>query len=163
MFGANIRCIVPQIAMSAGTMIACSSQRIVMTKHSNLGPIDPHLDGLPAAGVLREFKQACDEVTDDPSKTKIWQSIIGQYPPTFLGQCKNAIDWSSTFVRNELRTVMFAGRPDASKRANKAVAFLSSDTINKTHSRHLHYDDLKDRLTVDLLEDSTDPDFRISY
>ena len=47
MFGSNIRAIVPQIAMSAGTMIACSCQEILMGTHSNLGPIDPHLRGIP--------------------------------------------------------------------------------------------------------------------
>ena len=36
MFGKNIRAIVPQIAMSAGAMIACSSRQIMMGKHSNL-------------------------------------------------------------------------------------------------------------------------------
>lgn len=45
MFDDDIIAIVPQIAMSAGTMIACSCRKILMTKHSNLGPIDPHLRG----------------------------------------------------------------------------------------------------------------------
>ena len=34
-FDKNIRAIVPQIAMSAGTMIACSCKEILMAKHSN--------------------------------------------------------------------------------------------------------------------------------
>src|SRR5207249_4402223 len=55
MFGRDIRAIVPQIAMSAGTMLACSCKEIWMGKHSNLGPIDPHVNGIPAYGVLREF------------------------------------------------------------------------------------------------------------
>jgi ClpP class serine protease len=41
MFGRDIRAIVPQIAMSGGTMIALACREIVMGKHSNLGPIDP--------------------------------------------------------------------------------------------------------------------------
>jgi ClpP class serine protease len=45
MFGDDIRAIVPQIAMSAGTMIACSCREILMARHANLGPIDPHLRG----------------------------------------------------------------------------------------------------------------------
>jgi ClpP class serine protease len=45
MFKNDIRAIVPQISMSAGTMIACSCRRILMTEHSNLGPIDPQLRG----------------------------------------------------------------------------------------------------------------------
>jgi hypothetical protein len=54
----NIRAIVPQIAMSAGTMIACSCREIVMGKHSSLGPVDPAFNGIPAIGVLEEIKKA---------------------------------------------------------------------------------------------------------
>ena len=46
-FGKNIRAIVPQLAMSAGTMIALSCRSIVMGKQSNLGPIDPQFNGCP--------------------------------------------------------------------------------------------------------------------
>lgn len=56
MFGKDIRAIIPQIAMSAGTMIACSCREIIMGKQSNLGPIDPQFNGIPAHGVLEEFK-----------------------------------------------------------------------------------------------------------
>lgn len=38
-FDGNIRCFVPQMAMSAGTMIACSSKEIWMGKQSSLGPV----------------------------------------------------------------------------------------------------------------------------
>ncbi len=37
----NVRVIVPHLAMSAATMLACSANRILMGKHSYLGPIDP--------------------------------------------------------------------------------------------------------------------------
>ena len=40
-FDSDIRIIVPHMAMSAGTMIACCGKEIVMGKHSSLGPIDP--------------------------------------------------------------------------------------------------------------------------
>src|SRR5439155_11818059 len=48
MFGTNIRALIPQLALSAGTMIACASKEIVMGKESSIGPIDPQLAGLPA-------------------------------------------------------------------------------------------------------------------
>jgi ClpP class serine protease len=72
MFGNNIRAIVPQIAMSAGTMIACSCRSILMGKHSNLGPIDPQLNGIPAAGVIEEFQTAYNEIRADPQKVAVW-------------------------------------------------------------------------------------------
>ena len=40
-FGTDIRAVIPQIAMSAGTTIACACKEIVMGKHSSLWPIDP--------------------------------------------------------------------------------------------------------------------------
>jgi ClpP class serine protease len=53
-FGTNIRAIVPQIAMSAGTMIACSCRSIVLGKQSSLGPVDPQFGAISAAGVVEE-------------------------------------------------------------------------------------------------------------
>jgi len=39
----DVRVIVPHAAMSAATMLACSSDKIIMAKHSFIGPIDPQL------------------------------------------------------------------------------------------------------------------------
>ena len=58
----DIRAIVPQIAMSAGTMIACCCKSILMTEHSNLGPIDPQLRGVPAHGAIQEFETALKDI-----------------------------------------------------------------------------------------------------
>ena len=77
-FGRDVRSIVPQIAMSAGTMVACSAKVIMMGTQSNLGPIDPQLRDVPAYGVIREFKRAFKEVKQDPARIPIWQTIIGQ-------------------------------------------------------------------------------------
>jgi hypothetical protein len=114
---------------------------IWMGNQSNLGPIDPHLSGVPAYGVLKEFKTACKDVKADPKKTAIWQSIIGQYRPTFLSQCDNSIKWSNDFVRQQLATVMFSGDPGAKSKASAIVKKLSSYSQNRTHDRHFHYDE----------------------
>lgn len=79
-------------------MIACSCHTIMMGTHSNLGPIDPQLRGLPAYGVLEEFKRAMREIKKDPSKLSVWQPILGKYYPTFISECENAIKWSNEFV-----------------------------------------------------------------
>jgi ATP-dependent protease ClpP protease subunit len=153
----DIRAIIPQMAMSAGTMIACSCREIWMGKHSNLGPIDPQLAGVPAYGVLREFQRACKEIKDDPSKIPIWQPIIGQYRPTFLSRCENAIALSNAFVRHQLATVMFNGQADAKQRATKAVKCLTHYTKNKVHDRHVHFEECLDiGLNVKLIEDALD-------
>jgi ClpP class serine protease len=61
MFGNDIRAFVPQIAMSAGTILACACREIVMGKHSNLGPVDPQINGFPAHAVIEEIKTAYEE------------------------------------------------------------------------------------------------------
>ena len=91
MFGTDIRVIVPQLAMSAGTMISCSAKQIIMGKESSLGPVDPQIGGMPAHGVVEEFKRAHAEVKADASKIPIWQPIIAKYNPTFIGECEKAV------------------------------------------------------------------------
>jgi hypothetical protein len=152
MFKNDIRAFIPQIAMSAGTMIACSCKEIWMGKQSNLGPIDPQLNGVPAQGVLTEFKTACKEAKD-PYKAEMWGRIIAQYRPTFLLRCKDAIKWSNTFVENQLTTVMFKGHPNARALAKSIVKKLTHTPVNRTHSRHIHFDEcLKMKLNVKPLE-----------
>lgn len=156
MFGSDIRAIVPQIAMSGGTMIACSCKSIIMAKHSQLGPTDPHLGGIPAAGVLREFKRACRESKNDPSKIPMWQAIVGQYRPTFLSQCDNAIKWANTFVEDQLATVMFSdlSAAKARKKAKAVVKKLTDYTGNKRHDKPIHFDECQSiGLKVSQLED----------
>lgn len=152
MFSNDIRAFVPQIAMSAGTMIACCCKEIWMGKQSNLGPIDPQLNGVPAQGVLTEFETACKEASD-PLRAEMWGRIISQYRPTFLQRCQDAIKWSNDFVKNQLIKVMFQGQRGAARKANAIVKNLTHTPINRTHARHIHSDEcLAMGLNVKMLE-----------
>lgn len=141
MFGTDIRAIVPQMSMSAGTMIACSCKEIVMAKHSNLGPIDPQLAGIPAAAVKEEFEEAIRQISVDQSRLAAWQFILGKYTPTFLANCENAVKWSKEFVKRELVANMFSGMPNADQKAQSVVDKLTDFSGNKSHSRHIHTDE----------------------
>jgi hypothetical protein len=127
-----------------------------MGKHSNLGPIDPHLNNIPAYGVIREFKKACDECTKNPALIPMWQTIVGQYRPTFLDRCENAIKWSNSFVRDQLRTVMFKDDPARAGKAAKIVKKLTDYTGNKTHARHIHQDECI-KIGLKIVELESDP------
>lgn len=157
MFGTNVRAIVPQIAMSAGTIMACCCKEIWMGKHSNLGPIDPQLRGIPAYGVRHEFRRAVKEIKKDASKTVVWQQIIGQYRPTFLGQCENAIKWSNDFVIQQLVDGMFSGQQDALPKAKKVARKLSDYASNRSHERHFDAEECRSfgLLVKDLESDPT--------
>jgi hypothetical protein len=153
-FGTNIRAIVPQLAMSAGTMIACSASSIVMGKQSSLGPIDPQFSGLPAHGVIEEFARACSECKADPSKIPMWQPIIAKYNPTLIGECQKAISWSQEMVKDWLSNGMLKDDQNPAAKAESIVGELGSHALTKSHARHLSASKCKDiGLKIEMMED----------
>ena len=153
-FGSNMRAIVPQLAMSGGTMIACACKSIVMGKQSSLGPIDPQLKGLAAHGVVEEFKTAYEEIKKDANKIPIWQPIIAKYDPTLIGECQKAISWSEEMVKNWLLSGMLNGVHDADLKADKIIYELGH-TTTKSHDRHLSASKCKEiGLTIEMMEDN---------
>ena len=140
MFGTDIRAIVPQLAMSAGTMIACACREIVMGKHSSLGPIDPQFRGLPAHGVVEEFERAKAEVKADPATIPVWQTVIAKYHPTLIGECEKAIKWSREMTAAWLLSGMLSGVDDAATVADRVLTELADHAITLSHARHLSFD-----------------------
>lgn len=136
-FHGDIRCFVPQMAMSAGTMIACSCREIWMGKQSSLGPIDPQFGRSPAHGVIEEFERACREVQADPRTAPIWQAVVAKYPPAFLGECQKAIAWSNSLVEAWLRRNMLANQPDQDARVQTILRELADHSVSLAHNRHL--------------------------
>jgi hypothetical protein len=137
MFGTNIRAIVPQLAMSGGTMIACACKKIMMGKQSSLGPIDPHFGGIPAHGVVEEFERAKEEVSDNQATIPIWQPIIAKYSPTFIGECEKAIAWSNEMTKEWLQTGMFRKDDAPEEKIDKIIEELGDHALTKSHARHL--------------------------
>jgi ClpP class serine protease len=137
MFGTDVRAIIPQLSMSAGTMIACSCKCIIMGKQSNLGPIDPQYDGLPAHGVIEEFKKAVEECKEDKAKIPLWQPIIARYRPTLLGECQKSIDWSREIVKEWLATGMFKDDAQKDVKIESILRELGDHALTKSHARHI--------------------------
>lgn len=136
-FSGDVRCFVPQMAMSAGTMIACSAREIWMGKQSSLGPIDPQFGGIPAHGVLEEFKRAYEDIVKDPRTIPVWQPIIAKYSPAFLGECEKAITWSTSLVEGWLKRNMLAAEPDKDAIVEIIVRELGDHSVSLAHNRHL--------------------------
>lgn len=136
-FGKDIRCFVPQMAMSAGTMIACSCNEIWMGRQSSLGPVDPQLNGIPAHGVIEEFNRALAEIRQKPDTIPLWQAIVAKYPPAFLGECEKAIKWSTELVTTWLMRNMLDEDPDKQTTAETIVNEIIDHSISYAHNRHL--------------------------
>ncbi len=137
----NIRVVVPQLAMSCGTIIACSANQIVMWKHSSLWPIDPQFWNMSAWWVMEEFQRAWSEMKQDPSKQSVWNPIISKYGPTFVWECEKSINWSAEIVKKNLNLRML---PWEEEKINRIVEFLANHSESKSHSRHFSQQSCKD-------------------
>lgn len=154
MFGRDIRAIVPQLALSAGTMICCACKEIIMGKHSSLGPVDPQFRGLPAHGITEEFQRAYDECKNDQIKVAVWQPIIAKYSPTLIGECEKAIAWSEQMVKQWLLDGMFKGKKNKGARVERAWKELGDHALTLSHARHLSAKKCKEiGLEIKYLED----------
>lgn len=56
---------VPHYAMSGGTLVALAADQIVMSPHALLGPVDPQIDGRPAAAIVAAVEQKRPEDLSD--------------------------------------------------------------------------------------------------
>lgn len=158
-FGGDIRCFVPQMAMSAGTMIACACKEIWMGKQSSLGPIDPQFGNVPAHGVIEEFEKAYNEIIADPRTVPVWQPVLAKYPPAFIGECKKAIEWSTSLAKAWLERNMLAA--DANRDAIIAAILveLVDHAVSLAHNRHLSASKCKE-IGLNICELETDQELQ---
>lgn len=132
-FNNDIRVIVPQMAMSAGTMLACSASTVLMGAHSCLGPIDPQFGGIPAYNIVAEFRDAKENIENHPQSKDFWETQLKKYPAAFFYSVIDAISLSSTLAGEWLFKYMFSslGHAEAKKRTNAILEKLNNN--NQSH------------------------------
>lgn len=169
---ADVRIIVPHAAMSAATMLACSGDRLLMGKHSYLGPIDPQfiLSGdvfsrvAPAHAIIEQFRMAQDECAKDPTKLATWLPILRALGPSLLVQCQYHTQLAESLVGTWLAKYMFRADTDASAKATLIAGRLNDHKAFKSHSRFISREDLKTMglIVEDLETDQTLQDLVLS-
>ena len=152
-FNGDIRVIVPHTAMSAGTMIACSSKEIVMAKHSNLGPIDPQISGMPANEFIDLLEEAKNDINSNEN-LNYWNMTLSKYPPTFFGICSNAILSSKQIMYNWLKRGMLNDCSDDD--INNTIDYLSDYHRHLQHNDRLSIIDLKSNTKLNIKELESD-------
>lgn len=138
-FDGNIRAIIPQMAMSAGSIIAVSCKSIMMGRQSCLGPFDPQINNMPSQSVVSEFYKAVDDVKNNPASLGLWQTIISKLNPTFLTICEQANKMSEELTDQVLDKSSY----DETTKSKIKEIFVNSQN-SKTHSRHINRDKCKD-------------------
>lgn len=138
-FKNDIRVIVPHMAMSAGTLMACAAKEIIMGYHSSLGPVDPQFNGIPAFNIVDEYNDACSDLAQNPANLAYWRLRLEKLPAAFVKLATDAISLSDVLVENWLRTGMFADLPDDETTAHliqRIKKSLNEHADSKTHDRH---------------------------
>jgi hypothetical protein len=156
----HIRIIIPQAAMSAGTMLACSADVIVMGKQSSIGPIDPQfilqtsvgIQSLPAHAILEQFRKAQEDCATNPKNLNSWLPMLSQYGPALLVRCQDQIDFGKELIDNWLKAYMF--KNEAETIPDNIANYLSNHANFKTHGKHISIDKAKEiGLKIEQLED----------
>ena len=156
----DIRVIVPSMAMSAGTMIACSGDVIILGKHSFLGPTDPQfflptatgLRMVSAQSILDQFDKAQEQCKKDPSKLSSWIPMLNQYGPDLLVQSEKALEISQELVKDWLSKYMLK---EDHKKAKDIAGWLANNKLFKTHGRKISRDQLEEKgLKIQHLEEN---------
>ena len=138
-FHNDIRAIIPQIAMSAGSMIAVSCKSVVMGKQSSLGPFDPQLNGIACQSAIREFEKAIEDVSNNPASLGLWQAILSKLTPTFLTLCSQADEFA-----DELTEKILADKEISNEVKENIKNVFAKNNDSKTHSRHIDRDKCKE-------------------
>lgn len=157
----KIRVIVPSMAMSAGTMLACGADSIVMGKHSFLGPIDPQIPLLTPTGyrfvaaqnILDQFDMAKRDLSAGVP-VQAWGSMLSSYGPDLLAFCESSKGLSKDIVEQMLESYMFKDRANARKEATEAANWLANHNNFLSHGRFISRPELKSRnFEIEELED----------
>ena len=138
-FHGDLRAVIPQMAMSAGSMIAVSCKSVIMGKQSSLGPFDPQLNGVPCQSALREFYKAVEDVSKNPASLGLWQAILSKLNPTFLTLCAQADELAEELTEKILEDKEI--KPQIKQRIKNTFA---KNEESKTHSRHFDRDKCKE-------------------
>jgi hypothetical protein len=150
----KVRAIVPQIAMSAGTMMACAAAEIILAKHSCLGPTDPQVRGFPAMGIINEVERAIKEIKKDQMMGLVWNQVFQKYPPAFISDCERSIEGAKTMVAGWLERNMLSSASSPGTAAAAVINGLMNYSETTEHGHHFLIDKCRDiGLRVAALED----------
>ena len=150
----TVNFLVPHSAYSAATMLALSSNQIVMHPSAALGPIDPQIDGVPARSIQRGFEKIKQELEKDARLLPAYVPLLEKYSIHLLEICGDAQELSKKLVADWLEQYMFTGLGDAKDKASQIASFFSNYDEQLLHSRPLTYGKIKHLgLKIEVAED----------
>jgi hypothetical protein len=135
----TFRIIVPESAKSAGTMMCCAADSIVMGFASELGPIDPQIyvpdsNGRPISRPAHSFLAGFDEIKEATQKagelSPAYYPLLDKLDPALLEFCRTSIKRAEQFAGNWLKKYQCR---DDDKKAEEIAAHLGDVKRFRSH------------------------------
>jgi ClpP class serine protease len=97
--------VVPRQAKSAATLLCCAADEIHMGSLSELGPIDPQIDELPALGLKASVNHICDLVKEYPNSSEMFAKYLSSsLNPVQLGYYERVAESAAQYAERLLKT-----------------------------------------------------------
>ena len=97
--------VVPRQAKSAATLLCCAADEIHMGSLSELGPIDPQIEQLPALGLKASVTHICDLIKDNPHASDMFAKYLhSSLDPVQLGYYERVAESAAQYAERLLKT-----------------------------------------------------------
>ena len=95
--------VVPREAKSAATLLCCAADEIHMGSLSELGPIDPQIEGLPALGLKSAIEHIADLVKNHPDSADMLAKYLHlSVKPVHLGYYERVAESATQYAERLL-------------------------------------------------------------
>lgn len=171
----EVEFVVPNFAMSAGTVLVMSGDAIHMDYYSILGPIDPQVapsggDFLPALGYLTQYERLIEKSKAGELTTAEMTFLISKFDPAELYQYEQERALSISLLENWLVQYKFKNwrkTRTRKKRVTPAIrrrrATEIAERLNETerwhsHNRGISMEVLRNNLNLEIEDFGGNPD-----
>jgi len=97
--------VVPRSAKSAATIICCAADEIHMGTLSEIGPIDPQIDGLPTLGLKASIEHIAELTKKYPEASDMFAKYLHlSIKPLYLGYFERVAESAVQYAERLLRT-----------------------------------------------------------
>ena len=94
---------VPRQAKSSATLLCCAADEIHMGSLSELGPIDPQIEGMPALGLKASVTHICDLVKENPHASDMFSKYLHlSLDPVQLGYYERVAESAAQYAERLL-------------------------------------------------------------
>ena len=135
--------VVPDQAMSAGTVFCLSGDKIFMDYSSVLGPIDPqiYIEGkyVPIQGYLEKINECIEKATKGELLNVVEIALLQKVDFAFWQFCQQSSDFAKELVIKWLSNYMFKNQSDEKISVIENIADrLNNNEIWKSHGRFIN-------------------------